>query len=244
MTEQIDISIIIPAFNESKRLPVFLDRVITYCQKSDKAYEIIVVDDGSSDATYEVATAYKKKFINFQVIRNTQNSGKGYSVKTGFFSARGDIQAFLDADGSTQPEEIEKNIHYFKEGYDIVVGSRVLTGEDQVIKTRWHRKFMGTIFNYFVRSFLFDDIKDTQCGFKMFKKDIIEPLFSRIYLQRFGFDIEILYLAHKMGYRVKEKAVSWHHVSGSKVNILTDSLNMFINILQIKKWHCTQKKIK
>lgn len=244
MTEHIDISIIIPAYNESKRLPLFLDRVIAYCQKSDKVFEIIVVDDGSSDATYDVAVSYKAKFSLFHVIKNTQNSGKGYSVKAGFFSARGDIQVFLDADGSTQPEEIGRNIHYFEEGYDIVIGSRVLTGEEQVIKTRWHRKFMGYIFNYFVRTLLFDDIKDTQCGFKMFKREVIEPLFSRTYLRRFGFDIEFLYLAHKMGYKIKEEAVSWHHVTGSKVNVVMDSLKMFINILQIRKWHCTQKKIK
>jgi len=244
MREHIDISIVIPAFNESKRLPLFLDRVLAYCQKTDKIFEIIVVDDGSPDATFDIANSYNSKFEHLHVIKNEQNIGKGYSVKTGILSAIGDVQVFIDADGSTAPEEISRNLHYLEEGYDILIGSRVLKNEAQVLKTRWHRKFMGTIFNFCVRTFLFGDIKDTQCGFKMFKKEVIEPLFSRVKLRRFGFDIEFLYLAHKMGYKIKEEAVSWHHVTGSKVNVFKDSIEMFINILQIRIWHSTQKRIK
>jgi len=239
MSSQIDISIIIPAYNESKRLPKFLQQVIAYCQKDTKKYEIIVVDDGSSDATFSIAESYKKSFADLRVIKNIRNSGKGHSVKTGLFSAIGDIRVFLDADGSTQPDEIARNTHYFDEGYDIVVGSRVLRNAPQVVKTRWHRRFMGKIFNYFIRVFLFTDIKDTQCGFKMFKKEVVKPLFSRIYLRGFGFDIELLYLAFKMGYKVIEKPVTWHHVTGSKINILMDSLKMLINIFQVRNWHCT-----
>ncbi|MCK5347728.1 MAG: glycosyltransferase family 2 protein, partial [Candidatus Heimdallarchaeota archaeon] len=236
---QIDISIVIPAFNESKRLPQFLPRVIAYCQETEKICEIIVVDDGSSDATFDIASSFKAKFNNLSVLRNERNSGKGHATKKGLFTSRGNIRVFLDADGSVDPQEISENLHYIEEGHDIFVGSRILTAQTQILKVKWYRKFIGQTFNFFVRKFLFAGIKDTQCGFKMFKGGIVEPLFSRIYLRGFGFDIEFLYLAHKLGYKVKEGAVSWHHVSGSKINIVMDSIRMFFNILQVRNWHCT-----
>ncbi len=239
MSGPIDISIVIPAFNESRRLPPFLARVISYCQEIDKACEIIIVDDGSSDATFEAASAFTAKFNDLIVIKNERNSGKGYATKKGLLAARGAVRVFLDADGSVGPEEIGKNLHYIEEGYDIFVGSRILTAEAQVLKVKWYRELIGKIFNFFVRKFLFADIKDTQCGFKMFKGATIEPLFSRVYLRGFGFDIEFLYLAFKLGYKVKEGAVSWRHVPGSKINIMTDSIRMFFNILQVRNWHCT-----
>jgi len=237
---KIEISIIVPAFNEAKRLPMFLDMLIAYCNKSDKNYEIIVVDDGSSDNTHEVAEAHRDQFHDLETMKIRENRGKGYAVKRGFFRARGQICVFLDADGSVGPEEIERNLHYItNDGYDIFVGSRVLRSEGRSLEALWYRKFIGKIFNFFVRAFLFKNIKDTQCGFKMIKKEIVRPLFSRSYLRGFGFDIEILYLAFKMGYKVKEGAVSWHHVAGSRVNLVTDSVKMFFNVLQIRNWHCT-----
>ena len=239
MSGLIDISIVIPAFNESKRLPRFLARVIAYCQSVDKTCEVIVVDDGSRDGTFEVASAFKPQFERLTVIRNERNSGKGHATKVGLFAARGAVRVFLDADGSVDPEEIGRNAHYLEEGYDIFVGSRILTAQGQVLKVEWYRKMIGKAFNFFVRAFLFADIKDTQCGFKMFKGEAIEPLFSRIYLRGFGFDVELLYLAYKLGYKVKEGAVSWHHVPASKINMATDSIKMFFNILQVRNWHCT-----
>ena len=240
MTEKIDISIVIPAYNEDKRLKSFLDQIISYCKNSERVYEIIVVDDGSRDKTFKIATFYKTKFPNLDLIKIGKNSGKGYAVKRGLLKSNGKICVFLDADGSVVPQAIEKNIHYIlKEGYDIFVGSRVLRDEEQILKVMWYRKIIGTVFNFFVQTLLFKNIRDTQCGFKMFRKEVTKPLFSRSYLRGFGFDIEILYLAHKMGYRVKEGPVSWHHVHSSKVNLITDSIRMFFNILQIRNWHCT-----
>ncbi len=236
---KVDISIVIPAFNEAKRLPLFLHRVISYCNRSKKTYQIIVVDDGSMDKTWEVATSYKTRFSDLGTIRIRKNRGKGYAVKRGLLESKGKIGVFLDADGSVEPWEIEKNLHYLEEGYDIFVGSRVLRGKEQILRVKWYRKLIGLVFNFFVHIFLFKNIEDTQCGFKMFRKEVVKPLFSRSYLEGFGFDIEILYLAHKMGYRVKEGPVSWHHVSGSKINLFTDSIKMFFNILQVRNWHCT-----
>ncbi len=234
----VDISIIIPAYNEEKRLPAFLDALIAHCGHSDYRYEIIVVNDGSHDATGQLCDGYANRHDLIRALHNPINKGKGFSVRKGFFAARGAYQCFLDADGSVTPDEIETNLPYLKDGgYDIFIGSRVLHDEQQELKVRWHRRLCGTVFNSLVKHLLFDQVRDTQCGFKLFKRDVVKPLFSQMRLQRFGFDIELLYLAFNLGFRVKEGAVSWHHVDGSKVNLLTDSARMFGNILQIRTWH-------
>jgi dolichyl-phosphate beta-glucosyltransferase len=236
---QPDISVVIPAFNESKRLPTFLNELVEHCKNSQRSYEIIVVDDGSSDQTAKSALEFQGIFPSLSVYRLETNRGKGYAVKYGLFRSSGSICLFTDADGSTPPTEIERNLSYLDEGYDIFIGSRVLKDEGRRLETKFHRKAIGTVFNFFVKNILSTKIKDTQCGFKIFKKEIIHPLFSRMNLTGFGFDLEILYLAHKMGYKVKEGPVSWRHVKGSKVNLFADSIKMFINIVQVRNWHCT-----
>lgn len=234
------ISIVIPAYNESKRLPLFLEHIARFIKNSRHDYEVIVVDDGSSDDTVKIAESFKTVLPSIEVLRISKNRGKGYAVKRGLLRSTGDMGLFLDADGSVRPEEIEKNLHYLTQGgYDIFVGSRVLTSREQVLEVRWYRKLIGRVFNFCVQTFLFKEIRDTQCGFKMFSRKAIRPLFARSYLKGFGFDIEILYLAHKMGYKVKEGPVSWKNVAGSKVNLLSEPFKMFFNILQIRNWHCT-----
>ena len=233
----IDVSIIIPAKDEEKRLPVFLQEVIDHCHKSSLAYEIIIVDDGSSDHTSTVALDFKKIFNNLSVIRLDKNHGKGFAVKEGLLASIGRVALFLDADGSTGPEEIEKNLTFLNQGYDIVIGSRVMVEEGKLVQTRFYRKWMGSLFNFLVHAFLIQGIKDTQCGFKMFKRPIITPLFERVGLPGFGFDLEVLFLAHQMGFKVKEVAVNWKHVDGSKINLARDSYRMLLNIFYIKKTH-------
>lgn len=235
-----EISIVVPAYNEAKRLGPFLTKLIDFCRSSSRHYEIIVVDDGSLDSTTQIAQSFKMKFPTLQVVKLHQNRGKGFAVKRGLFKAQGKICLFMDADGSVQPDEIEKNLHYLeKENYDIFIGSRVLSSSSTIVRAKWYRYAIGRIFNFMVHTLLFKDIQDTQCGFKIFKKEVVKPLFSRSYLRGFGFDIEILYLAGKMGYRIKEGAVNWTNVAGSKVNLLADPIKMFVNILQIRNWHCT-----
>lgn len=166
-----------------------------------------------------------------------KNRGKGYAVKRGFSDAKGDIVLFMDADGSTPAEEIESNLKYFKQGCDIVIGSRVLQDDQHVVECKKYRNWIGSVFNALVYFILFKNFKDTQCGFKMFRRSKADAIFSRLNIDGFGFDLEVLYLALKMGFTVKEVPVNWSHVDKSKINLLWDSLRMFINIIQIRSWH-------
>jgi dolichyl-phosphate beta-glucosyltransferase len=237
-----DISIVIPAKDEEERLPQFLKTVIAHCNESAYKYEVIVVDDGSSDGTSAVAREFCKNFPGLQIIRLEQNRGKGHAVRCGILSARGKIRLFLDADGSTPVSEIEKNLHYFNEGFDIVIGSRVIEGNERSVKARSYRKLMGFIFNALVHTFLIKGIKDTQCGFKMFRDSIVGPLWTKVHLDGFGFDLEVLFLAEQMGYNVKEVPVNWTHVDGSKIRLGKDSMQMLGNIFQIRRWHTRIKR--
>lgn len=233
----IDISVIIPAKDEERRLPVFLSKLIEYCKTSTLRYEIIVVDDGSSDQTSKAAQQFNDQFQNLRILRFEENHGKGAAVKAGMEKALGKFALFMDADGSTPPTEIENNLSYFNRGYDIIIGSRVLQDEFHTVDARFYRRFIGYIFNFLVQTILFGKIKDTQCGFKMFRKDVARALFSRMNIDGFGFDLELLHLAHKLKYKIKEVSVNWSHVDESKINLAVDSLKMFINIFQIKFWH-------
>jgi dolichyl-phosphate beta-glucosyltransferase len=231
------ISIIIPAKDEEKRLPAFLSEVIQYCLRSQHRYEIIIVDDGSKDQTVRQAECFRSAFAALKVISLGKNYGKGYAVRQGMLTAQGDVALFLDADGSTKPLEIERNLDWLCKGYDVVIGSRVLQDETSKVNARIYRQWIGGIFNFLVSRSLIKGIKDTQCGFKMFKKEVIPQLFEPMKLSGFGFDLEILYLAQRMKLSVKEVPVSWSHVSGSKVHMIKDSLRMALNIWQIKRIH-------
>lgn len=238
------ISIVIPSYNEEHRLPKFLDEVIRFTSESRKKYEIIVVDDGSTDQTREVAISFSAGNKGLKVVSLTHNQGKGYAVKRGLYEARGNIRVFLDADGSVHPREIEKNLDYFDRGYDVIIGSRVLQGEGQILERKWLRIAMGIVFNFFVKHILGMPFLDTQCGFKMFRADVIKHVFARMYLHRFGFDVEMLFLVNKCGYKAVEVPVSWKHIPGSKINLITDTLAMLINVFQVRNWHWTPVNMK
>lgn len=233
----IDISIVIPAKDEERRLPRFLDEVAAYCRKSSLTYEVIVVDDGSQDATAAVVDSYATEIARLSCLRLPRNCGKGNAVKQGLWRAQGRVAVFLDADGSTPVAEIEDNLSWFDQGYDIIIGSRVLGDGRHTVKARWHRRMMGKVLNGLVHICLFKNIQDSQCGFKMFRQEIIRPLFSRVTINGFGFDLEMLYLASKLNFHVKEVPVNWHHVEESKIHLWKDSLGMLVNIFQIPLWH-------
>ena len=229
---QIDlISVVIPAKNEEKRLPSFLDELLDFCKASQYIYEVIVIDDGSVDGTYRTCLPFQKKFQNFKVIRHETNHGKGYAVRKGLEVAKGDIVLFLDADGATPAFEIEKNLHYFLEGYDIVIGSRELFGKDAERRIRIYRRMIGRLFHVMIRFLTKVPSTDTQCGFKMFRKSKLDEVLPALSCDGFAFDIEIVFLALQKKFRVKEAPVSWRHVPGSHINFFIDPWKMLRDVL-------------
>lgn len=237
MSYKYALSILIPAKDEAQRLPTFLNKVLRFSEQFPEKNEIIVIDDGSSDRTSEIVLELSASHENLKLLRLPLNKGKGFAIKSGIASSQGSIVAFSDADGSTPIEEIERHWNYFSENIDIVIGSRVLKDDASQVDALIYRRAAGAVFNFMVHRFLMDDFKDTQCGFKMFRREAAVELASRQRLDGFGFDMEFLYLAKHLGMKLKEVPVSWHHVNGSKVSLLRDSWRMFLDIFQIRTTH-------
>lgn len=237
------LSVVIPAYNESSRLPATLATVMAYLEGRDYTYEVLVVDDGSDDNTCDVVETLAKDHPHLQVIRNPHR-GKGYAVRTGMLRAKGQYILYSDADFSAPIEEIEKLLPYLEKGYDVAMGSR--EGEGAVrFEEPGYRHVMGRVFNTFVRMVALPQFNDTQCGFKAFRKDACNALFRGLHLYGdnagdvkgamvTGFDVEVLYLALKWDYRVKEVPVNWYYSPGTKVNPLKDSYRMFKDILKVR----------
>ncbi len=237
------ISIVIPAYNEQVRLPDTLHRVERYLQETDWVFhEILVVDDGSTDGTFDAAATFAAANPNIRVLRNPGNRGKGFSVRHGMLEARGEWRLFSDADLSTPVEELEKlwravghgnNAQDNAQGNEIAIGSRALDRSLIGVHQPGYRETMGRVFNAVMRAATGLPISDTQCGFKLFRGDIAQEVFSRQRLERFGFDAEVLYIASRRHYRIAEVPVRWNHVEGSKVGMLT-GLHAFGELLEIR----------
>jgi dolichyl-phosphate beta-glucosyltransferase len=217
------ISIIIPAYNEQVRLPDTLRRVEQYLQEDDWNFrEILVVDDGSTDATADAAMALAETNPHIRVLRNPGNRGKGFAVRHGMLAARGEWRLFSDADLSTPIEELDKLWCAVAKGEDeIAIGSRALDRSLIGVHQPGYRETMGRFFNVVMRAATGLRISDTQCGFKLFRGDVAEQVFSRQTLERFGFDAEVLYIASGRGCGIAEVPVRWNHVEGSKVGMLS-----------------------
>ena len=227
---QNSISVVIPAYNEEKYIRNTIESISEFLKNSFSYSEIIVVDDGSSDNTFRVVTELSRRLPNIKMLKNDKNSGKGYSVKRGVWESNYDYILFTDADLSTPIEELNK----FKGDFDIAIGSRALEGCEVMERQNILRQTMGRIFNLLIRTFLFKGIKDTQCGFKYLKKDAAQKIFSMQKLNGFCFDAEILYIAEKMGLRIKEIPVKWINRKDSRVRIIGSSINMFLDLFRIK----------
>ena len=232
-----NLSIIIPAYNEALRVGRTLERIDEYLKGYEPFYEIIVVDDGSHDDTEKVVRKTAEKHSAIVLLQNGMNKGKGYSVKRGVLSSRGRFVLMSDADLSTPIEEIGKLFKELEEGYDIAVGSRSVSGSKILKRQAWYRQLMGKIFNKIVQVVAVSGIRDTQCGFKLFKGDAARMVFARQRIERFAFDVEALYLAKKMGLRIREVPIVWVNSPDSKVSIFTDSLQMLWDILKIRFTH-------
>jgi glycosyltransferase involved in cell wall biosynthesis len=229
------ISVIIPAYNEESRLPSTLGRIEQYLHDTHwDFHEIVVVDDGSKDGTVSAATKFADANPNIRVLRNPGNRGKGYSVRHGMLEARGEWRLFSDADLSTPIEELEKLWMAVEMGKDeIAIGSRALDRSLIGVHQPGMRETMGRIFNGVMRAATGLAISDTQCGFKLFRADVAQVAFSRQTLERFGFDAEVLYIAHRKGFGIAEIPVRWNHVDGSKVNML-NGIQAFGELVQIR----------
>ena len=197
------ISVVIPAFDEELRIAETIRRIHEYLTKRSYEFEIIVVDDGSTDKTVNVVESLGKALGNIRLERNSVNKGKGFSVRKGILASSYVLILVSDADLSTPIEELEKLLPYYYEGFDIVIGSRGLKESDIVKRQPWHREGMGKIFNFIVRGIALDGFKDTQCGFKIFKDDVARKIFKLCRIDRFSFDVEMLFIAREMGYRIK-----------------------------------------
>jgi dolichyl-phosphate beta-glucosyltransferase len=226
-------SIIIPSYNEERRLPETLERVAAYARASGREMEILVVDDGSTDRTAAVAESFRGKFHALRVISNGVNRGKGYSVRRGMLEARGGIVLFTDADLSAPIEEADKLFNAL-ETYDVAIGSRALDRRLISVHQSRFREFAGIIFNTIVRLCLRLPFVDTQCGFKAFRREPCRIVFEQQRIERFGFDPELLYLARHHGLRAVEIPVRWGHSPATKVSMFRDSLQMFLDVLIIR----------
>jgi len=228
------LSVIIPAYNEEKRLPATLDSIAEYIKSVKKEIEVIVVVDGSQDNTKQVAEGYKNKITGLRVLDYGDNRGKGFAVKTGMLEAKGEYVLFMDADNATPLSEVEK-LWPFVSGYEIVIGSRHLKDSNVVIKQPWYRILISRLGNFVIQALIIKDIKDTQCGFKLFTCKAAQEIFSRQQIDRWGFDMEILSIAQKvLGYKIKEVPVSWYNSAESRLRPVRDALRTLRELLKIK----------
>lgn len=227
-------SIIIPAYNEAARLGATLDRVLSYIAAQHWDAEVVVVNDGSRDATPDLVKSYAQHWPAVRLIENPGNRGKGYSVRNGMLHADGELLLFSDADLSSPIEETPKLFSAIEDGADIAIGSRWLRPETQTQRQSLLRQLYGRAFNLALRVLLGLKEKDTQCGFKAFTRAAAQELFPKQQIEGWGFDPELLYLARKAHLKVVEVPVAWAHVGGTRISPLRDGLKMLCEVLKIR----------
>lgn len=227
-------SLIIPAYNESDRIRPTLDRILKYIEEQHWESEVLVVNDGSSDNTGEIVKEYGRIHPQVQLVENGRNRGKGFSVRNGMQHARGDICLLTDADLSSPIAESRKLFDAITQGADIAIGSRWLRAELQTERQPLYRQLFGRVFNLLLRVVLGLNFKDTQCGFKAFRREPARQIFALQKIERWGFDPEVLFLARQFGYRVAEVPVSWAHNAGTRLHPFKDGVLMGLEILRIR----------
>lgn len=231
MTEPL-LSLVIPAYNEEGRLPATLARVSDYLSSRGRPYEVIVVVNGSTDRTADVAKAAAHRDPSLRVIQ-TRQRGKGLAVRLGVLDAQGSRVLFCDADLSTPIEEVVGLAERLDGRYQVVIASREGLGARRIGEP-YVRHLMGRIFNGLVRALAVPGIQDTQCGFKAFTQTAARDIFHRLTTDGFGFDVELLYLARRRGYRVREVPVTWVYAASSRVDPLRDTARMFADVLRVR----------
>jgi dolichyl-phosphate beta-glucosyltransferase len=214
------LSLIIPAYNEAERLPAFLESACSYlADRYPGSHEVIVVDDGSEDATGDVVRAFSEPWSQLDLITCPENQGKGAAVRRGMLAGSGDVLLFADADGASPITEEARLVSAIAAGADVAVGSRLVRAPDVVRRRDWRRAVAGRIFARVARWMVPVSVRDTQCGFKMFRRDAARRLFPLSQEQGYMFDIELLALADHLGYRVAEVPIHWTEIPGSKLKM-------------------------
>lgn len=227
------LSIIIPAHNEENRLPGSLEQVFDFLGKQTYTAEVIVVENGSHDRTYDVAQEFAKRHANLRVIRNDQR-GKGLAIQRGVSQAKGEYVFMCDADLSMPIEEINKFLPPQLPNIDIAIGSREAPGSIRYNEPTY-RHFTGRVFNTMIRWLVLPGLQDTQCGFKCIRAAVAHDIFPYQTLTGWAFDVELLYIARHHGYHVIEISIDWYFNADSKINVLRDSLRMFLDLLLIRR---------
>lgn len=234
MSTRPEISVIFPAYNEEARLERTLRDAAAYFRAAGRPVELIVVDDGSRDRTSALVDRLADEVGELRLIRLPANRGKGYAVRTGVVNARGGAVLFADADGATPIGEVERLERALAAGADLAIGSRALPSSAVQVRARAYRRLMGRTFHAMVSLLAVSGVHDTQCGFKLFRSGVAHDLFSRMRMDGFSFDVEVLLMARRRGYRIAEIPVNWTHQPGSRVNLVTDSLRMAADLFAIR----------
>jgi len=230
----VDLSIIIPAYNESRRLPGSLADIAAYVRQTGLSCELIVVDDGSIDGTADIVRQQPTSGVTLRVLANATNRGKGWAVRQGMLAASGGMRLMCDADLSTPIGELDKLRPWLAAGYDIAIASRDLPGADLDPPQPWPRRYLALLFRALRRRLLLPELLDTQCGFKLFRGAAAEALFGRQTLNGWLFDCEVLALAKQMGYRIREVPVRWGHRPGSRVQTWRTALTALPTLLRLR----------
>lgn len=226
------LSIIIPAHNEQARLPITLPRVLTHMDSRDYLTELVIVDSGSKDRTGEIAAGYAASRPDVRLLRVDQ-PGKGLAVRTGMLASSGDFRFICDADLSMPIEEIDRFLPPQLDAPDIAIASREAPGAVRYGEP-FYRHLIGRGFNTLVRALAIPRLQDTQCGFKCFRGQVAEDVFQRQLLNGWTFDVEVLYIALRLGYQVVEVPIPWYYNAGSRVHVVSDSLAMFLDLFRIR----------
>ncbi len=229
--DSVFLSIIIPAYNEEKRLPSTLESIDAFLQKQPYSYEVLVVENGSTDATTQVAEAFAATHPYVRVLHSRK--GKGAAVKMGMLNARGEYLFICDADLSMPIEEITKFLPPVLDDYDIAIGSREVPGA-QRYNEPFYRHLEGRVFNWIVRLLAVPGIQDTQCGFKCFRREVALDVFPYQTMDGWSFDVEVLYIARSRGYKLVEVPINWYYKENSRINPLKDAIDMLVEVIKIR----------
>ncbi len=233
MNESIYISVIIPTYNEERRIGKTLAELRKFLDRQTFSYEVLVVDDGSTDITNKIVDTIARDWPQLKLLSNSVNRGKGAVVREGVLSARGQHILFADADNATPIEQIAKLLPYIEQ-YPVVIGSRHCPGAKIHIPQARHRAILSRLSNLLIRWLAVPGVYDTQCGFKLFQRLPAQEIFSRVTISRFGFDFEALAIARYLGYPFKEVGIDWYNDSASKVRAGRDALRTLRDLLKVK----------